>query len=76
MTNKFSTVFSTVDTKLIMIPISSLTVQQGEQQNLNASDFLKKADSNSFFKVTNNLITTGATGTNVMDLVIGIYHQK
>ena len=56
--------------------IDGLTVQQGEQQNLNASDYLKKADSNSFFKVTTNLITTGTTGTNVMDLVIGIYYQK
>jgi hydroxypyruvate reductase len=56
--------------------IDGLTVQQGAQQNLNAVAYLKKADSNSFFKVTNNLITTGATGTNVMDLVIGIYHQK
>jgi hydroxypyruvate reductase len=52
--------------------VESLTLQIGEQQNLNAVDYLKKADSNSFFKEVGGLITTGATGTNVMDLVIAI----
>ena len=55
--------------------VDGLTVQQGKQLNLNAVDYLVHADSNSFFKVTDNLITTGATGTNVMDLVIGTYNQ-
>ncbi|MEE9328130.1 MAG: DUF4147 domain-containing protein [Cocleimonas sp.] len=38
----------------------------------NASDYLTRADSNTFFKNTECLIETGATGTNVMDLVIAI----
>ncbi|MCF6190319.1 MAG: DUF4147 domain-containing protein [Cocleimonas sp.] len=54
--------------------VDGLTVQYGNQQKLKASEFLKRADSNSFFKDTGSLITTGATGTNVMDLVIGIYN--
>ncbi len=56
--------------------VDGLTVQRGKPKNMKASDYLKKADSNSFFKVTDSLITTGATGTNVMDLVIGIYFQQ
>jgi len=56
--------------------VDGLTVQHGEQQDLNAFDYLKKADSNYFLKVTDSLITSGATGTNVMDLVIGIFHQR
>ncbi len=52
--------------------VDGLTVQKGEQHNLKASEFVGRADSNSFFKQTESLITTGATGTNVMDLVIGL----
>ena len=52
--------------------VDDLTVQFGNQKKLKTSEFLKCADSNSFFKQTESLITTGATGTNVMDLVIGI----
>ena len=55
--------------------VDGSTVQKGEQQNLNAVDYLLRADSNHFFSKTESLITTGATGTNVMDLIIGIYHQ-
>ncbi len=42
---------------------------------MNAENYLQNADSNSFFKVTGNLLITGVTGTNVMDLVIGISYQ-
>ena len=55
--------------------VDGLTVQCGKQENMNALEYLNNADSNSFFKVTDSLITTGATGTNVMDLVIGIHNQ-
>ena len=56
--------------------VDNLTVEQGKQKELNATDYLLNADSNNYFKATDGLITTGATGTNVMDLVIGICHQK
>lgn len=52
--------------------VDGQTVERGLEQNLNASDFLLYADSNSFFQKTNELIVTGATGTNVMDLVFAI----
>lgn len=48
------------------------SLERGRALNLNAIDFLKKADSNSYFKATNELIVTGATGTNVMDLIFAI----
>ncbi len=56
--------------------VNGLTVTQGNQHNMKAEDYLLNADSNSFFEETDSLITTGATGTNVMDLVIGICHQE
>ena len=52
--------------------VDGLTVRRGAEKNLKANNYLEKADSNSFFKLTDSLITSGATGTNVMDLVIGI----
>ncbi len=56
--------------------VDGLTVQRGNQQHMNAKNFLARADSNRFFEETDKetkcLISTGATGTNVMDLVIGI----
>ena len=52
------------------------TVEEGEQLGLNAKNYLAQADSNTFFTQTNELIITGATGTNVMDLVLGIYSPK
>lgn len=52
--------------------VDSQTISRGEEQNLNAAEFLTNADSNSYFKEVGGLIETGATGTNVMDLVLGI----
>ncbi len=49
--------------------VDNQTVYVSEQ---NAGDYLTRADSNTFFKNTGCLIETGATGTNVMDLVIAI----
>ena len=53
--------------------VDRLTVERGAQKGLTVSDYLERADSNSFFTKTEGLIITGATGTNVMDLVVGIY---
>ena len=52
------------------------TVEVGEQLGLDAKNYLAQADSNTFFTQTKELIITGATGTNVMDLVLGIYSPK
>jgi len=52
--------------------VDNQTVVKGIPQGLDALDYLKRADSNTYFKKTDELIVTGATGTNVMDLVLGI----
>jgi len=52
--------------------VDSDTVLKGKKLGLDASEYLIKADSNSFFQITDELIITGATGTNVMDLVLAI----
>lgn len=52
--------------------VDSQTVTRGMKQGLDASDYLKRADSNAYFKKTGEWVVTGATGTNVMDLVFGI----
>ncbi|MDH5408692.1 MAG: DUF4147 domain-containing protein [Gammaproteobacteria bacterium] len=50
--------------------VDGLTVQRGEQLGLSASDYLQEARSGEFFADTGELINTGHTGTNVMDMVI------
>lgn len=52
--------------------VDSFTLNRGRKLTLNALDFLNKADSNTYFTQTNEEIVTGATGTNVMDLIIAI----
>jgi len=44
------------------------TVQRGMAKGCNASEFLKNNDSYNFFKVLEDLLMTGPTMTNVMDL--------
>lgn len=40
--------------------------------NLNAEECLKRADAGSFLALSGDLIETGPTGTNVMDILIGL----
>ncbi len=47
------------------------TVQRGEWEGLSAMEALELADSGRFLEASGDLIQTGPTGTNVMDLVIG-----
>ncbi len=46
------------------------TVQRGEWEGLSALDALRAADAGTFLEASGDLIQTGPTGTNVMDLVI------
>lgn len=48
------------------------TLSRGALAGLNAADCLRHADAGSFLEESGDLINTGATGTNVMDLVIGL----
>ena len=46
------------------------TIARGEAHGLNAADCLTNADAGRFLDASGDLIHTGATGTNVMDLII------
>jgi len=48
------------------------TLRRAHLAEVNAEACLKNNDSYSFFKQTGDLIVTGPTGTNVMDVVIGL----
>jgi len=48
--------------------VDSLTVKRGAESGLSAYDFLRNNDSYNFFKETSDLLITGPTRTNVMDV--------
>ncbi|MCW8919777.1 MAG: DUF4147 domain-containing protein [Gammaproteobacteria bacterium] len=46
------------------------TIQRGEWEGESATDALQRADAGTFLEASGDLIQTGPTGTNVMDLVV------
>lgn len=46
------------------------TLNLAKKQNLNIEEYLRNNDSNKFFELTNSLLITGPTGTNVADVVV------
>ena len=48
------------------------TILRGTEQGMNAADCLSRADAGSFLEKSGDLVNTGPTGTNVMDIVIGL----
>ena len=48
------------------------TIARGRRAGLDAITCLKGADSGTFLEASEDLINTGPTGTNVMDLMIGM----
>ena len=48
------------------------TLARGEHCGLQAADCLQRADAGSFLAASEDLLITGPTGTNVMDIVIGM----
>jgi len=50
--------------------VDSTTIKKATASGLNPVDFLKNNDSYHFFQKTGDLLKTGPTGTNVMDLRI------
>ncbi len=48
------------------------TLQRGTAEGLDAEQCLAAADAGRFLEASGDLLTTGPTGTNVMDLVIGL----
>ena len=54
--------------------VNSDTVSKGLTLGLDVNDFLARADAGNYLQATDALVTTGPTGTNVMDLVIARKH--
>lgn len=52
--------------------IDGETLQRADRLGLDGQQYLKNADSGRFLQATGDVLTTGPTGTNVMDLVIGL----
>jgi glycerate 2-kinase len=50
--------------------VDSLSYKRAEELGLKIDDYLKRNDSNSLLAMTGDLITTGPTGINVMDITI------
>ncbi|MGF1615027.1 MAG: glycerate kinase [Gammaproteobacteria bacterium] len=48
------------------------TVQRGQQAGLDAAECLVAADAGTFLEASHDLLTTGPTGTNVMDLLVSL----
>jgi len=48
------------------------TVRRGEAEGLSAADCLRRADAGTFLAASGDLVDTGPTGTNVMDLVLAL----
>ena len=47
------------------------SVARGEDGGYDAEDCLKRADAGDFLEAAGDLVHTGPTGSNVMDLMIG-----
>jgi len=52
--------------------VNGSTIANGAELGLDANDYLNRADSGSYLAAVNALVTTGPTGTNVMDLAIAL----
>lgn len=55
--------------------VSGETVAKGDALGLAVDDYLDRADAGSYLAAVDALVTTGPTGTNVMDLAIGLRHH-
>jgi hydroxypyruvate reductase len=52
--------------------VDGMTIKRGQQRGFNAQDCLRQADAGRFLAASGDLIETGPTGTNVMDILIGL----
>lgn len=55
--------------------VDATTVAKGAQQGCEISAYIEAADVGNFLDLSGDLVTTGPTGTNVMDLIIAIKLQ-
>ena len=54
--------------------VDGATIDRGRAEHLDIDRFLRAADAGNYLQKTGDLVTTGPTGTNVMDLVIAYKH--
>jgi hydroxypyruvate reductase len=52
--------------------VDGSTIARGREQGIDPAEALARADSGCFLAASGDLVHTGPTGTNVMDLVIGL----
>lgn len=52
--------------------VDGQTVARGESQGLKIDEYIKAADVGNYLLKTGDLVTTGPTGTNVMDLIVAL----
>ncbi len=52
--------------------VDGMTVAKGMKAGLDINDYLAAADIGNYLEKTGDLVTTGPTGTNVMDLVVAL----
>ena len=52
--------------------VDGSTIRQGQSRGFDVEQSLANADAGSFLTVCGDLIKTGPTGTNVMDIIIGL----
>ncbi|MDE2091186.1 MAG: hydroxypyruvate reductase, partial [Gammaproteobacteria bacterium] len=52
--------------------VDGATLTRGEDAGLDAANCLARADAGTFLEASGDLVYTGPTGTNVMDLVIAL----
>jgi hydroxypyruvate reductase len=52
--------------------VDGATIHRAETEGMDVAQNLRRADAGSLLEATGDLITTGPTGTNVMDLMIGL----
>jgi len=48
------------------------TIERGIQEGMDARQFLETANSGKYLAESGDLVNTGETGTNVMDLILGL----
>ncbi|MEJ2277944.1 MAG: DUF4147 domain-containing protein [Candidatus Lokiarchaeota archaeon] len=64
------------NSKAIGALIDNFTLKIVKNKNINLESYLKRNDSNTFFKLVNSEIITGVTGCNVNDIILALVLKK
>ncbi|MEJ2249945.1 MAG: DUF4147 domain-containing protein [Candidatus Lokiarchaeota archaeon] len=64
------------NSKAIGALIDNFTLKIVKNKNINLESYLKRNDSNTFFKLVNSEIITGVTGCNVNDIILALILKK